>query len=53
MNKTLLSIKGVFSKEDNSEITEEEQDDLIDAILEVVENKGFMFGGGFKLKKDK
>lgn len=52
MNKH-IKINGVFTKENNQEITEQEQLDLLDAIVEVCQSKGYEFGGGTKLKNDK
>ncbi len=49
----LIDIQGVISKEDNSEITEKESDNITDAILELLESKGYMFGGGFGLQTEK
>lgn len=52
MNKH-IKINGVFRKENNQEITEQEQLDLLDAIVEVCESKGYNFGGGTTLSEEK
>lgn len=51
MNKH-IKINGVFTKENNQEITEQEQLDLLEDILEVCESKGYEFGGGTTLSKE-
>ena len=45
--KVLIDIKGVVTKNDLSEISQKEYDDLIDSVLETISNKGYGFGGGF------
>lgn len=45
--KVLIDIKGVITKNDLSEISQKEYDEVIDTVLEAISNKGYGFGGGF------
>jgi hypothetical protein len=52
MKNTIINIEGVIMKVDGGVINEKEHDNLIDSILEVLENKGYSFGGGTCLTSD-
>ncbi len=47
--KNQIEIDGIIAKNDNSEITEKELDD----ILELLVKKGYYFGGGLNLLSNK
>lgn len=43
----MIDVNGVIAKNNNAEITEKEYDSIMDDFLELLENKGYCFGGGF------
>ena len=47
--KQIIDVSGVITKENEKEISEQEYNDFIDGLLDYVESKGYMFGGGFSL----
>ena len=44
--KTIIDIKGVITKVDNTEITEKQYDEVVDMFLDLLDAKGYCFGGG-------
>ncbi len=51
--KNQIEIDGIIAKNDNSEITEKELDNIMDDILELLVKKGYYFGGGLNLLSNK
>jgi len=51
-NKIHIKIEGLISKEDYSEITQNEYDEFLLKLLDFFESKGYGFGGGFNLLTD-
>jgi len=45
--KIVIEIKGIVTKVNGEEFTEQEYEQLVDAFIELVESKDLMFGGGF------
>lgn len=50
--KKHIHVDYIFSKEDGSEVTEYEMDNLIDDIIETIVKKGFFTGGSHGLYSD-
>lgn len=47
-----ISLRGMFTKKDDSHFTEKERDDLFDKFIDWVEEVGLLFGGGMGLGDD-
>ncbi|MDB4299642.1 hypothetical protein N9928_01175 [bacterium] len=45
----LIDINGVVSKQDNSVISEQECSEIMDSFLEILEDKGYCYSGGYFL----
>jgi len=45
--KTIIDIKGIITKVNGEEFTEQEYDNFTDDFLQLLESKSYCFGGGF------
>ena len=50
--KKYIKMSQTLAKVDDSEITEAEMDEFIDAFIELVESLGFETAGGYELKSE-
>ena len=50
--ENIIDIKGIITKENNEEISEQEYNELIDSLLILIDAKKCSFAGGFALTNE-
>ena len=51
--KNLIELRGVITKDNDEEISENEYDRFMKLFLDLVDDNGYNFNGGFKLLTEK
>jgi len=50
--KTIIDLRGVICKDDDSEITEVEYTEIMDGLMDFLDLTGFKFNGGWILQTE-